>query len=328
MMHRWFTSAACVATALLLGVVGCKGGSDISDDKHDAQADSAGPGDDATLDASSNGDADSHAGGEDAGGEDAGGGDGSAADASAEADAGEECEHDIPTDSYVCLPCTSELEGAPCGFAPTGGSCTVDGDCDGQEVCWKGGCYERDGAAIGDGCVELSIELHYGGSEPDRVYELNLTVTPVLQDGEGADVVCAADMVADNPRWAAWAPHDCEEVLELDCDFSFYTPVSLRIDEDGFHSSGGSGYTVHKVRGESASLAAAWAGASSLSIEANWTFQFHGDDLDRSSRFIATVWSTSGGCSVRTVYDARVGPGWPEQYSHVTEEPVTTMLCP
>jgi hypothetical protein len=308
-----------VACAWVAGLAGCKGGSAADDEKHDSGVDAAGA-EDSGPDGTA-ADSSLDAGGEDAAADDAG----NAVDA---ADGSQACDHDISTDSYVCLPCTSGLDGAPCGFAPTGGTCTVDGDCEAHEVCWKRGCYEREGAAVGDGCVELSIELHYGGSEPDRVYELNLTVTPVPQDGEGADVVCAADMVADNPRWAAWAPHDCEEVLELDCDFSFYTPVSLRIDEDGFHSSGGSGYTVHKVRGESPSLGAAWAGASSLSIEASWTFQFGGDDLDRSSRFIATVWSTSGGCSVRTVYDARVGPGWPEQYSHVTEEPVTTTLCP
>jgi hypothetical protein len=302
-----------VALATVAALAGCDDGSP----SHDDDKDDAGVTGDAGPDGSAL-DAEPEDGGE----------------TDASPDGGDACPTDIPTTicddpSWVSRSrCATPLPGSPCGFTSTEQACSADGECGEDELCFRGICHLANSAATGAGCIELAIELEHGGGAPDRVYDLLLHVTPPIEADDGSSVECATGMVAENhvPK-----DPDCvayPEVFGGNCDWSYFTPVDLTYDADGFHASGGSGYTVLKLKGEGPALAATWAGAEPLHFAYSVHWHFGGDELDRSSLFTATVWSTEGSCASRTMYQRSLAPPYYEQGDTFTAEPVTTTLCP
>lgn len=305
---RWL-----VCLTVMLGTSACS--DDAVDGAADAQMDAGDP-----SDAGGEGDAtqDLDAGRADATAPEDGGEPPDAADGGA-------CETAIPTSSYHCLTCSPKLEGAPCGFVPTGATCSLASGCGEEEMCWRGGCYEASPTATSDGCVELWIDLDYGGVPPYETYALEVHVAPSPQSVEGRDIRCADGMEAENPIPGIYTYEDeCQEGSAYGtCEGAFYGPVSLYMDRDGFHSQGMGDYTVHKVRGEGRSLGASWAGEETpLSIEATWATS--SPSIPPPSTLRVAVFSTHDGCSRRVRYYALVGP----EHENETAQPTVTDFCP
>lgn len=237
-------------------------------------------------------------------------------------DDGQDCDRVYSVGTGEPGPC--EPLWLPCGYTMTQMGCDDDEQCLDGAPCWYGACTAPDLSpwSVGEDCVEARVQVLFGGADPDRIYEYDLS-TPPLEHADGRVLSSAAGMWFLNPVPCIW--------IDLDECWTYHVPVELSYDADGLRVRGGSGFTLYRLRSDPADpIGPGWlASGESVDLQFGAVWQFGpggNEELEWwKSVLRAELYWNDDACVTRTVLEADLLPEW--QMS-VTALPRVQTICP